>query len=509
MPGTALIVGLDVGTTSVKAVAFQPGSARRHVATRQYPTDEPAPGCRTQDPEVIVAAALAALAECVAAGDGAAVAAVSLSAAMHGLMALDADLRPLTPLVTWADARAADEARSLRESGDVAQLHNVTGVPVHPMTPLAKLMWFARHQPETWAAARWWIGLKDYLIYRLTGTLATELSSASGTGLLEMATCAWSPGALAVCGVPAERLPEILSPTTVLELAPAASEEVGLPAGTPVVVGAGDGPLGNLGTGAITPGVAGLTLGTSGALRLAFDRPRLGAGRALYCYVLTESLWVSGGSISNGGGVIPWAGRALAPDLVAAGDDPDAAVLELAAQAPPGADGLAMVPYLIAERAPLWDPDLAGAYLGLRVPTTPVPISCAPPSRGSACSFGSSSTASTRWSSSSPCGRPAAPSAHRCGARPWRPPSTARSSSSTTRRVPRAGAAALGLLATGRAASLDEALAQLPGDDTAAPSPVGVSRDLVATYAALRRSLSPLIDDLGTVAGLPRHSTAR
>jgi gluconokinase len=508
MPGTALIVGLDVGTTSVKAVAFQPGSARRHVATRQYPTDEPAPGCRTQDPEVIVAAALAALAECVAAGDGAAVAAVSLSAAMHGLMALDADLRPLTPLVTWADARAADEARSLRESGDAAQLHNVTGVPVHPMTPLAKLMWFARHQPETWAAARWWIGLKDYLIYRLTGTLATELSSASGTGLLEMATRAWSPGALAVCGVPAERLPEILSPTTVLELAPAASEEVGLPAGTPVVVGAGDGPLGNLGTGAITPGVAGLTLGTSGALRLAFDRPRLGAGRALYCYALTESLWVSGGSISNGGGVIPWAGRALAPDLVAAGDDPDAAVLELAAQAPPGADGLAMVPYLIAERAPLWDPDLAGAYLGLRAHHTRAHLVRAAVEgvcmqlrfildRLDAMVFVESVRA-TGGAFRSPLWREAV------AASLDRPLFVVDDTAGTAR-----GAAALGLLATGRAASLDEALAQLPGDDTAAPSPVGVSRDLVATYAALRRSLSPLIDDLGTVAGLPRHSTAR
>ena len=105
------IVGLDVGTTGVKAVAIDLGTARRHVAIRDYPADQPAPGWQTQDPDLIVAAAQAALAECVAAGDGTEVAAISLSAAMHGLMALDADFRPLTPLLTWADARAVEEAR--------------------------------------------------------------------------------------------------------------------------------------------------------------------------------------------------------------------------------------------------------------------------------------------------------------------------------------------------------------------------------------------------------------
>lgn len=362
-----VVIGLDVGTTSVKAAAFGLGSSWRRVAIREYQLLQPEPGQAVQDPATVLAATGEALVECAAAVGSAEVLAISVSAGMHGLMALDDRLRPLTPLVTWADGRASDEARSLRRSGRAAGLHALTGTPVHPMTPLTKLMWFARHEPRTCESARWWVGLKDYLLLWLTGELVTELSSASGTGLLDMSTRGWSADAIEVCGVPVDRLPPILAPTATLPLAPETATRLGLPAGIPVVVGGADGPLGNLGTGATRPGVAGLSVGTSGALRTVVDRPLVDDGGTLFCYALTESAWVVGGAMSNGGVVLRWAGAALAPDVRAAtGDDADHAVLDLAAQAPPGCDGLVMLPYLLPERAPLWDPDLPGAYLGLR-----------------------------------------------------------------------------------------------------------------------------------------------
>jgi gluconokinase len=161
-----VIVGLDVGTTGVKAVAFGVGSSWRRVAIREYPLLQPARDEAVQDPAVMLTAVAAALAECVAVAGDAEVLAVSVSAAMHGLIGLDRDLRPLTPLITWADARAWAEARSLQQAG--VDLQALTGVPVHPMTPLAKLLWFARHEPETLATARWWVGLKEYLLSWLT-----------------------------------------------------------------------------------------------------------------------------------------------------------------------------------------------------------------------------------------------------------------------------------------------------------------------------------------------------
>lgn len=497
-----VIVGLDVGTTGVKAVVFGLSSSWRRVAIREYPLLAPAPDQEVQDPDTVLAAVAAALAECVAAAEGAEVLAVSVSAAMHGLIALDSRLRPLTPLITWADSRAREEARSLRRSALGAELHRRTGAPVHPMTPLTKLMWFARHDKQTFAAARWWLGLKDYVLLWLTRTVVTELSSASGTGLLDMVARTWSTTALELCGIPAERLPEILPTTAQLALAAATAQQVGLPTSTPVIAGAGDGPLGNLGTGAIAPGVAGLSLGTSGAVRMAVSEPRADEGRTLFCYALTDSVWVLGGAISNGGAVVRWAERSLTPDVAATPEaGADEQLLKLAATVAPGCDGLVMLPYLMAERAPLWDPDVPGAYLGLRREHTRAHL--------------------VRAAIEGVCAQ------MRLivdGLDAVDPVSSVRATggvfrSSLWREVMAAmldrplqivgevegtalGAAALGLFALGRAATLADALALLA--DVGGPPPPRVTADpkLVGTYDRLRASIPVLIEDLDRVAGL-------
>ena len=268
-----------------------------------------APGSRSRIPRRSSRPTAAALAECVEAAAGAQMLALALSTAMHGLIALDGDQQPLTPLVTWADSRSREQAEELRASGAARELHRRSGTPVHPMTPLTKLLWFARHEPDTFAAARYWVGLKDFLIQRLTGRLVTELSSASATGLLDMATRTWNGDALALTGISEEQLPPILPSTATLPLAPGPAERTGLPAGLPVVTGAADGPLGNLGTGALTPGVAGLSLGTSGAIRMVVPEPGVDEQGTLFCYALTDTAWVVGGAISNGGVVVRWAGE--------------------------------------------------------------------------------------------------------------------------------------------------------------------------------------------------------
>jgi gluconokinase len=355
------VIGLDVGTTAVKAVAFGVATPWRHVAVREIAAGP------EQDPVGIAAAVTAALGACAAAcaTAGRRVAAVSVGTAMHGLIGLDAAMRPLTPLVTWADGRAADQAWDLHRSGRAAELHRVSGAPVHPMTPLAKLLWFRACAPDTWARARWWVGLKDYVLWQLTGSLVTELSSASGTGMLATAARDWNPAALALTGVAAEQLPPVLPTTGLLELTAGAAAATGLPTGTPVVAGAADGPLGNLGTAAMAPGVAGLSLGTSGAVRIVVPEPYEDPEGRLFSYALTDDAWVVGGAVSNGGSVVRWAGEVFGADLPA-GPERDAALLELAAAVPAGSDGLVMRPHLLPERAPLWSPELHGSYVGLR-----------------------------------------------------------------------------------------------------------------------------------------------
>ena len=499
-----VVLGLDVGTTATKVAAFGLDLAWRHATSREYPLLEPAPGQQTQDPAQIGAAVDDALAECVAACRGADIVGVSVSTAMHGLLGLDAALAPVTPLVTWADARAHAEARELRRSELAGELHRSTGTPIHPMSPLLKLAWFSRHEPELAASVRWWVGLKDYVLWLLTGEIATELSSASATGLLAIREGTWHLPALDLAGIRVDQLPTLLPTSSTLALSDETSQRTGLPRGTPIVVGAADGPLGNLGTGAMAPGILGLSLGTSGAVRALVDQPPTNLDESLFCYNLADEAWTVGGAVSNGGIVVRWAGASLAPDIVKTAAAPDAALLELVAGVPPGSDGLVMLPYLLAERAPLWDPDLHGAYLGLRRDHTrahmiraAVEGVCLQLSKivdqldrlepVTSVRVTGGAFQSTLWKEvlAATLDRPLTIVGHAEGSA--------------------LGAAALGLVALGLAPSLVAATSQLAppgteGDQEVRPDPM-----MAETYAATRRSIPALIDELSAVRRLFAH----
>lgn len=362
--GVDLIIGLDVGTTAAKASVFGVDGRIHATASREYPLLGPRPGWHVQEPDAIAAGLCEALAEAVAQVDARDVLGISISTAMHGLVALDADRRPLTDLITWADARAAGQASRLNDNHATgARLHRTSGTPSHPMSPLLKLMWFADNEPELLHGAAHWVGLKDWVLAVLTGEVVTELSCASGSGMLDLAERDYNPEAVELSGVRRDQLPPILDTTDVLRLSPDAAARTGLPAGTPVVVGAGDGPLGNLGTGAMTPCLAGLSIGTSGALRMVVKQPAIAEG--LFCYALTRDVWVTGGAISNGGMVQRWLTSTYAPDA------DDAEACRRAERIPAGSDGLVMIPYLVSERASLWDSEIRGAFLHVRRPHTP------------------------------------------------------------------------------------------------------------------------------------------
>lgn len=363
MSSADLIIGLDVGTTAAKASVFSLDGSVRLTVQREYPLLSPRPGWHVQDPEAIAGGVLGALKEAVGLIDPARVVAVSVSAAMHGLVGLDSDRRPVTDLLTWADSRATDQAKRLARGPAGERLHRQSGTPVHAMAPLAKLAWFGDTDPDVLQGTHQWVGLKDWVLTVLTGQVVTELSTASGSGMADLGLREWSDEALEVTGVRLDQLPPILDTTDLLSLADDAAGACGLLPGTPVVVGAGDGPLGNLGTGAMSKGIAGLSIGTSGALRMVVPIPQVAPG--LFCYALTRDVWVAGGAISNGGMVMRWL-----TETYAAGAD-DAEACRRAEAVPPGADGLVMIPYLVSERASLWDPDIRGAFIGVRRPHTP------------------------------------------------------------------------------------------------------------------------------------------
>ncbi len=358
-----VVIGIDIGTTSTKSVAYDVTGRAGASHAVAYPLAEPHPGYAEQDPDVIVAAVLATVREVVARTAGP-VLAVSFSTAMHALIGLDAEGRPLTPSVTWADSRASAQAERIRASPGGLALHRRTGTPVHPMSPLTKLVWFRENEPELCGRVAHWVGIKDHVVAQMCGVLVTDHSVASGTGLLDIHRLHWDPEALALAGVVATQLPTLLPTTAVLPggLTAATAAATGLPRTTPVVLGAGDGPLANLGLGAVRPGVAACSIGTSGALRVMVETPGVDPDGGVFCYALTADRWAVGGAINNGGIVLGWAGDALAPDL---GPHAEDRLLALAATVPPGCGGLVMLPYLLGERAPQWGSVARGAYVGL------------------------------------------------------------------------------------------------------------------------------------------------
>jgi len=357
-----VVIGVDIGTTSTKAVAYDIRGRQLAGNSAAYPLDEPQPGYAEQDPRRILDAVRESIRATVAELDRP-VAGLSFSTAMHSLIGLDAGGDPLTPSITWADARASRQAERLRAVPSGLALHRRTGTPVHPMAPLPKLLWFAEQEPALFERAAHWVGIKEWVLLRLSGLLVTDHSVASGTGLMDIHRLDWDTEALAVAGISGEQLPRLVSTTAVLpRLTPEGADGTGLPERTPVVVGAGDGPLANLGLGAVQPGMVACSIGTSGAMRVVVRRPGVDPLGGVFCYALTEHRWVVGGAINNGGLVLRWAGDALAPEL---GGHAEEELVALAARAPVGSGGLIMLPYLLSERAPHWSALPRGAYVGL------------------------------------------------------------------------------------------------------------------------------------------------
>jgi gluconokinase len=363
------VLGVDIGTTSSKCAIFdEAGRALgRHSVDYGLRTDES--GAAEQDPNEIVDATFAAIRGAVERSDvdPRSVRVISFSAAMHSMMAIDDDNEPLTPLFTFADSRAGGHAEKIRSVLGGLEIYRRTGTPLHPMAPLSKLPWLRATNPEIFERSARFVGIKELVTFRLCGRWVVDHSIASATGLFDIGRFEWDRDALDIAGVDADLLSEPVATTEVVgELDRRRAGELGLEPGVPLVIGASDGCLANLGVGAIDPGVTALTIGTSGAVRTVVREPLIDPEARTFCYVLTGDRWVAGGPVSNGGIVLQWLRDVFAPE---GGTDLES-LIEEAAQIDAGAGGLVFLPYLVAERAPHWDPNVRATLTGMRIDHT-------------------------------------------------------------------------------------------------------------------------------------------
>jgi gluconokinase len=359
------MIGLDLGTTSCKAVVLDAAGRTVATARESYDLRVPRPGWAEQDVLVIRDAVTRSL-RSVAASSPVAPRGISFSGAMHSCLPVDPDGAPLANAMTWADNRAAHLEPAVRDEVDVPALYARTGCPVRSTYHPIRLRWWAEEAPGVARRARWFVALKDWVLHDLTGIWATDLGLASTTGLLDITGLAWDPEALRVARVGPEVLPVLVSSTAVVGgLTAEAAAATGLRAGLPVVAGGSDGGMANLGTGISTPGQAVLTVGTSGAVRQLQHRPWLDSDERTWCYVLDEGRWFIGGAINNGGLALAWTRTTLYPELTPA--DGFRRLAADAAAVPAGAEGVFLLPYFTGERSPSWTPNDPAMVYGLRL----------------------------------------------------------------------------------------------------------------------------------------------
>ncbi|MDF7637048.1 gluconokinase [Leuconostocaceae bacterium ESL0958] len=367
------MIGVDLGTTSTKAVLFDDQNQVVAQSNVGYTLYRDQTDMAEEDLDEIFVAfsnALGAVIRKANLAAGNTIKAVSFSSAMHSLIAFDQDWQPLTRVITWADTRAVDYTEELKDSGVGMEIYKKTGTPIHPMAPLSKVLWLKHEHPDIYQKAAHYLGIKEYLFHRLFGSNKMDISIASGTGLFNIFELDWDEQALELTGLSKEQLPETVSPYTYeQDMVAEYAAVLGIPRDVPFVYGAGDGPLSNLGVDAVQPGVAAITIGTSGAIRVVSDKPVIDPKGRTFTYALDRDHWVVGGPVNNGGDVFRWAKDNLfdAEKSTAAllGEDAYNLMTEIASKVPAGSDGLLFHPYLGGERAPIWDANARGSFFGL------------------------------------------------------------------------------------------------------------------------------------------------
>jgi xylulokinase len=354
-----LVVAIDASTTACKALAFDPDGLPVAEARSPLARISPGPGWQEQDPEawwLATSQALTQLMAHVAADD---VAALGITHQRETFACFDEEDRPLRPAILWLDTRASDQVKRLGS----AEVHRISGKPPSTTPSLYKLAWLADHEPELLRRTAIVADVHAYLVRRLVGRWVTSWASADPLGVVDLRTFTYAPALLDLVGLPEGCFPPLVPPGSIVGgLSGDAAKATGLPAGLPVVAGAGDGQCAGLGAAVTDEGRAYLNLGTG----VTFGRHAGGYHTSPAFRTLSSPIagsWTVESVITSGALSLTWFGREVA------GDDSEAAqqrLQEAAAAVEPGSDGLLFLPYLTRAETPYWDAAARGAWVGLR-----------------------------------------------------------------------------------------------------------------------------------------------
>ncbi len=343
-------IGIDIGTTATKAMVFTREGKVVDQCCISYEMHHPQSDWSVQKPADVLKAVLDCIENLT---QNITPEFISFSAAMQSLIAVDASGEPLTDVILWADNRASEIAQKLRLSDLGQQFYEKTGIPIHTFCPMTKILWLKDNEPEIFKNTHKFISLKEYIWHHLTGEYVIDSSMASGTGMMNIECLCWNDKILNHLSISQDKLSTVVSPTHTTK---------SLSKNHTLILGGGDGALANLGTGAMKKGRMSLTIGTSGAVRLPIDKPFIDSQMRTQCYHLIDNQYLTLGAVNNGAIILQWLKEAILQT-----DESFDELISQAQNVPAGSNGLIFVPYLLGERAPIWDASSQGTLLGITI----------------------------------------------------------------------------------------------------------------------------------------------
>lgn len=365
------MLGVDIGTTSTKAVLYRENGEVVIEENNGYSMHTPNVLTAEINPDEIFQAVLLSIRNVMKKSyiNPEKLSFISFSSAMHSVIAMDKYDKPLTQCITWADNRSAEWSKKIKDEFDGHSIYLKTGTPIHPMSPLTKILWLEQDKPEIASKTKKYIGIKEYIFFQLFDEYVIDHSIASATGMMNLNSIKWEKSALDILDITEEKLSRLVSTTEIFKGCGNYSEEMMILNDTPFVIGASDGVLSNIGVNAFKKGDVAVTIGTSGAIRTVIPKPHTDPKGRIFCYALTEDHWVIGGPVNNGGIVLRWIRDELAASesetAKRLGIDAYDILTNIASKVKPGSNGLLFHPFLAGERAPLWNSSLRGSFIGL------------------------------------------------------------------------------------------------------------------------------------------------
>ncbi|MES2893917.1 MAG: gluconokinase [Bacteroidota bacterium] len=366
------IISIELGTNAARVVAFGLDGVVIGNAKGYYPTFHSQPDYSEQDPEQIFITMLYVLKNLLnekIRPKKYKVATICFSSSMHSMLPVDKHGIPLGNAFTWSDNRAKNEAKELKASPLADEMYTSTGTPIHPMSPMLKIAWLKRNDQEKFKLAGKFLSIKSYVVHELTGEYMIDYSVASATGMMNIHKISWEDQALQFAGITSQQLPPLVPVFAEAgTLKKAYQKSLGLSDDTKILIGSSDGCMATLGAGIWKSDKATITIEDSSAVRLVGNKMLHDDKKRVFNYLLTEDCFVSGGPSNSGGGTFEWFAKQFG-DFTTAFDIENVTsnLLQDAANVKTGSEGLLFLPYLLGERAPIWNADARGMYFGINI----------------------------------------------------------------------------------------------------------------------------------------------